>query len=395
MRAHSLRLIFALPLLTAAGATPVLPQGPNANQQLANAQKEAADSARDLDRLTKAAAAATGEVAKAKAEQAAAAAAIAESEARIFEADAEARLAEAQAALGKARLDRQRAPMAALLGGLVSIGREPPILALFDGTSPQELVRLKSMVDTLEPVIRQRTAGLAAEYRSQQQLAGAAKTARARLADNRKLLTERQRKFAQLEQAASEQAATLTSQSLYAGDRVLADQEQLLGAQGTAQAQGRAMASARRLAELAMSPPRPVAGDASLPASDFAYIIPVSATVSDGVGSVNKAGIVARGTRFETRRGTPVMAPASGTILFSGPFRSYDGLVIIGHGGGKISLLLGVATTLPKGQKVEIGQQIGIATGPVDVEFRDNGRIMSPAFIAASSPPLSNAVRTR
>lgn len=394
MRRFSLCLALALPL-AAAGAAPILPQGPSADQQLAEAQKEAAASTKELDRLTKAAAAATDEVTKAKAEQEAAAAAIAESEARITEADAEARLADAQAALGEARLDRQRAPMAALLGGLVSIGREPPILALFDGTSPQELVRLKGLVDGLEPVIRQRTAGLSAEYQAQQRLAATAQAARDRLADNRKLLAERQQKFAQLEQAASARAAALTSQSLYAGDRVLADQEQLESAEGSAQSQGRAMASAHKLAELGLAPPRPIPGDAPLPVSDFPYLVPVDATVSDGVGSVNKAGIVARGTQFAAKRGASVLAPASGTIRFAGPFRSHDGLVILDHGIGRTSLLLGVATTLAKGQKVEIGEKIGLATGPVDVEFRDNGRIMSPAFIAASSPPLSNAARTR
>lgn len=390
----SLLLAIALPF-AAAGATPMLPTGPSADERLAEARKEASASATELERLNLAVSAATDEVARAKAEQAAAAAAINEAETRIAEADAEVQLAEAQAELGKARLARQRAPVSALLGGLIELDRTPPILAVMDGTSPEELVRVKALFDSLDPVIRQRTAALSTAYQQQLHLAKAAQGARQRLADNRALLARRQAQFAELERTATDRASALTAQSLAAGDRVMADQEGLLGAEAAATSSAQAMTGARRIAELGLAPPRPMRGDAPLPANDFAYVIPVDAPVSDGVGSVNAAGIVARGIQFDARRGMTVRAPASGTIRFTGPFRRSDGMVIIDHGNGRISLLMGVGTTLSKGDHVEIGQQIGIATGPVNVEFRDKGQIKSPAFIAASSPPLSNAARTR
>lgn len=394
MRGPAFFLAIALPLATA-GATPLLPTGPSADQRLAEARKEAGDSARELDRLNQAVTQATDEAARRKAEQDAAAAAISDAEARITEADAEVRLTEARAALGKARLDQQRAPIASLLGGLVNLDRTPPVLALLDGSSPDELVRVKALFDAIDPVIRQRTATLSAEYQAQVRLAAVATDARKRLADNRAILAQRQQQFAELERAAADHASQLTAQSLSAGDRVMADREGLLGAEGAAQSEGAALAEARRIAGQGLSPPRPVRGDAPLPASDFAYLVPVDAPVRDGVGSVSQSGIVARGTSFSAVRGAAVMAPASGVIRFAGPFRRSDGLVIIDHGNRRTSLLLGVATTLVKGDKVEIGQRIGIATGPVAVEFRDNGQIKSPAFIAASSPPLSNAANTR
>ena len=394
MRARHLLLILALPLI-AAGAAPVLPTGPSADQRLADARKDATESARELDRLEKAVTDAKDEVAKRKAEQAAAVAAIADAEAKIAEADAEARLAEARAALGKARLAQQRAPVASLLGGLVAMGREPPILMLFDGSSPDRIVRMKALVDAIDPVIRRRTSMLATQYREQRQLADTAQEARKQLAENRTLLNQRQQRFAELERVAAQRASTLTAQSLSAGDRVMADRETLFGAEGNAQSAAGAFAEARRVAELGLAPPRPVAGDAALPASAVAYQIPVDATVSDGVGSVNAAGIISRGIQFDAHRGAAVFAPASGTIKFAGPFRRSDGVVIIDHGNKRTSLLLGVATTLTKRQKVEIGERIGVATGPIALEYRDNGRIMSPAFIAASSPPLSNSARTR
>ena len=57
------------------------------------------------------------------------------------------------------------------------------------------------------------------------------------------------------------------------------------------------------------------------------------------------------GLTLATARGAPVTVPASGTIRFSGPFRSYDAVVIIDHGGGWMSLLLNVASPLQAGRE--------------------------------------------
>ena len=135
---------------------------------------------------------------------------------------------------------------------------------------------------------------------------------------------------------------------------------------------------------------RPFRGDSPLPPQDFAYSLPVSAPLSEGLGSVNRAGISSRGLWFETSRGMPVIAPADGDILFAAPYRSQDGVVIIRHAGGWTSLLLGVASEKPKGSKVMRGEFLGRALGPLSVELRRNGVPVSPALIAASSVPLSN-----
>ena len=136
-------------------------------------------------------------------------------------------------------------------------------------------------------------------------------------------------------------------------------------------------------------------GDSALPPPDFAYSLPVAATLSDGIGSVSPAGIVSRGLKFDTPRGAAVIAPADGKILFAAPYRGQDGLVIIGHGGGWTSLLLGVASDKPKGSEVRRGELLGRALGPVGVELRRNGQPVSPALIAASSVPLSNGSENR
>jgi septal ring factor EnvC (AmiA/AmiB activator) len=87
----------------------------------------------------------------------------------------------------------------------------------------------------------------------------------------------------------------------------------------------------------------------------------------------------------------PVSAPAAGVVRFSGPFRDYDGVLIIDHGGGWMSLIVNVASVLPPGAKVALGHPIGRALGPLQVELSQNGRRISPALIAGSSQSLSKA----
>ena len=82
--------------------------------------------------------------------------------------------------------------------------------------------------------------------------------------------------------------------------------------------------------------------------------------------------------------------PASGTVRFAGPFRDYDGIVIIDHGGGWMSLILNVSTPLKRGERVRLGGPLGRALGAIEVELARNGTRVSPALIAGSSQCLSN-----
>jgi septal ring factor EnvC (AmiA/AmiB activator) len=80
-------------------------------------------------------------------------------------------------------------------------------------------------------------------------------------------------------------------------------------------------------------------------------------------------------------------------VRFSGPFRDYDGIIVIDHGGGWMSLLVNVASPLKAGAAVRIGDQLGTALGPTDVELSHNGRRFSPALSAGSSQSLSKAAK--
>lgn len=395
MRRIASLVLLTAPILLAAASAPVVSAGESADAALARARNEAVAAAKRLRTLEAAAAKAGNEAARLRAEQAAAAASIEEAEAKISESDANLRLAQARVMLAEQQLASRRAPLAALLAGLATMGRQPPLLALADRGSVEEMVRVKALLDTTMPVIERRSAALKGELAERRRLASAADAARTALAKNRDELAHRQQRFAELEDKAAKRASRLAGETFGAGDRVLASGEQLEAAGSEAAARRSALSTATALASLDFAPARPMRGDSALPATDFAYSLPVSARLIDGLGSVNRAGIVSRGLRFDTPRGANVIVSADGTILFAAPYRGEDGLIIIDHGKGWTSLLLGVAADKPRGTQVRRGEFLGRALGPIGVELRRDGQPISPAFIAASSVPLSNGGNSR
>ena len=135
-------------------------------------------------------------------------------------------------------------------------------------------------------------------------------------------------------------------------------------------------------------PPTPTRADVRV---DRATRLLRAAPVTEGLAAVNASGVRSRGLTLATYRGAPVAAPADGLVKYSGPFRDYDGVLIIDHGGGWLSLIVNVGSALKAGDKVRMGDPIGRALGPLQVELSQNGRRISPAIIAGSSQSLSKA----
>ena len=296
-------------------------------------------------------------------------------------------------ALAEQRLASRRAPLAALLAGLATMGRQPPLLTLADQGSVDEMVRVKALLDTTMPVVERRSAALKGELAERRRLAAAADAARTELAKGRDELTKRQQRFAELEARAADRAARLAGEALR---RRRPGAGQRRGAVDGRQRGGRAPRRARHAAaswpRSALTPARPMRGDSALPPADFAYSLPVAATLIDGLGTVSRAGIVSRGLRFDTPRGAAVIAPADGKVLFAAPFRGQDGLVIIEHGQGWTSLLLGVASDRPKGTRVRRGELLGTGIGP------GRGRIATrwpPDFARLNRSFICSAVKWR
>ena len=383
-------IIVALPLLAASSA-PVQPIDVPLDRQLQQARSEQATAEKEAARLEQAANKARGEVERLRAEQAASAQAIEAAEARITAADMQLRLASAYVAAHRQQLAAEERPISSLLAGLAIMGRRPPLLAIADAGTVDELVKVRILLNATLPVIRARTARLSAQLSEGKRLEQAAAGARAELVGSRQSLLDRRRQFGSLEQKAIVLAARSGSQALGAGDIALAAGEQVETIQGSEASNRSAAALAAELASEDPAPPRPAAGEGATPRPPFEYELPAAGAVTEGLSNVNVSGVQARGITLETYRGAQVSAPASGTVRFSGPFRDYDGVLIIDHGGGWMSLIVNVGSTLRPGEQVALGQAVGRALGPLQVELSHNGRRISPALIAGSSQSLSKA----
>src|SRR4051794_15545877 len=156
-------LIAALPLLLAAASAPVGNEVEPVDTELARARSEAKAAEADVARFDRAAAKARDAATRLAAERQAAASAIAASEAQISAADTQARMADAMVTEKQERLAERQAPAASLLAGIVSMGRRPPLLSFADSSSLEEFVRVRALLDTTMPLIRQRSAALSAE----------------------------------------------------------------------------------------------------------------------------------------------------------------------------------------------------------------------------------------
>ncbi len=359
---------------------------------LSQARSEAQAAQTEAARLESAATRANDEVGRIRAQRTAAAAAIAAAEAQLALAAAEQRTLQSATDASAARLAAAQQPAAQLLAGLVQLGRRPPLLALADRGSLGEFVRARALLDAALPVVRARSAALAAQLDSDRKLASAAAIANVELANRREVLTATQNRFAKLEATANARLASLGGAALGASDRALNATESADLLASVAAGQREAARHAASFASLAEAPPRPASAAGPQQGPAIAWQLPTQAKVLVGLAEISASGVRSRGLTLATRRGAPLTVPAAGRIAFAGPFRRHDGVVIIDHGSGWMTLLTEVRTPLVTGATVAAGDPLGRAIGPVTVELRRNGAPQSAALIAGSSATLSKAV---
>jgi len=70
-------------------------------------------------------------------------------------------------------------------------------------------------------------------------------------------------------------------------------------------------------------------------------------------------------------------------------------VIVIDHGRGWTSVLIDVAPTVRRGERVSAGAPLGRALGDVQLELRQAGEPRSAALIARSSALLSNGAKSR
>jgi septal ring factor EnvC (AmiA/AmiB activator) len=350
------------------------------------AKAEADAAARRSQALDGAVARASDAAARARAEAAAMAARVQASEAQVAAAQARvaiiARLQQDQ----RARLAAQQGAITRLIGALQMLARRPPALSLVQPGSIADTVHVRAVLDTVMPVVRDRTAALRGEVANGRRLRAGAEQAIVALRQNQQQLQQRRAELDRLEIEHRRESRYYATAALFASDKALTlgeNAKDIASLLDTLQQQAAVRSVLIALPGPLPRPMRP--GDRPNPPLALAYTppaqpkyrLPVLGRIVTGFGEVSDAGVRARGLTIETMPGAQVIAPAGGHIAYAGAFRGWGNIVIIDHDGGFSSLITGLASTdVEVGDEVDQGGPIGRApsTRPrITVELRRAG----------------------
>ncbi|MFO0995925.1 MAG: peptidoglycan DD-metalloendopeptidase family protein [Alphaproteobacteria bacterium] len=305
-----------------------------------------------------------------------------------------AELAHRTAALGS-----QRVQLVRLLGALERIALRPPDMLIAMPATPNDTVRSALLLRTAIPSVQTRSQELQLELNELAQLRADIAARREELTaaleslkGERKQLEHTVEQKARLAAATEEQRAALAKRNarLAAEAKDLRDLlERLESARAKApppkpQAPVARNAPAER--QVVLIPPQPQAGAArSFGNAQGQLLLPVRGQIVRSFGQEGNGGVADKGITIETRPDAQVVAPYDGQVAFSGPFRGYGHILIIDHGEGYHTLLMGLSRIDGvEGQWVVAGEPIGLmghsesGKPALYVELRRNGRPINP-----------------
>ena len=355
-------LVLSLATAVLAAGLAAAQNRPDDAQALALAKREAAEATFRSQQLERQAARATSEAAKARAAASAVAARIQAAEADLTAAETRIRIIESLRAQQRARLAERQEPVVRLTAALQIMARRPPAMALVQPGSIEDVVHVRSVLASTLPIIRARTAGIREEMAAADVLRKQADAARAALAAGQQELRNQRLLFARLEEQQRARSQQLANSALTQSDRALALGEEardLAALMGTRAYQEQLRA---RLIQLPGPALRPGTGGGAPRSATRQpiYILPVEGRLVTGMGEISEAGVHARGLTFETRAGSPVVAPRDGRIAYAGSFGRYGRILIIDHGRGWTSLITNLSEVdVGVGQRVQMGDSIG------------------------------------
>lgn len=310
----------------------------------------------------------------------------------------------------RASLARRSGVLAEVLGALQRMGLNPPPAILVKPEDALSSVRSAILLGAVVPQMRRETEKLAADLREQSRVTASIEAERARLtAAMGEQAAEKQRLTLLLEAKRKLQAdteAALADERQKA--RELADRASSLKdliasldaeARNQRAAAEKAAADAAAQADLALLPvpeANRLADSPPFPALQGQMALPATGRIKRRFGAQDGNGGVMQGDMLATQSGAIVTAPADGTVLYAGPFRSYGQLLILNAGGGYHVVLAGMSRlSVASGQSVLAGEPVGAmgdtrvastSAAPsansqpeLYVEFRKDGKPVDPA----------------
>ncbi|MCV3238961.1 murein hydrolase activator EnvC family protein [Mesorhizobium sp. ZC-5] len=311
-------------------------------------------------------------------------------------------------------LKARRDVLAEVLGALQRMGLNPPPALLVKPEDALSSVRSAILLGAVVPELRSETEILLADLNELNRVTASIEAERQRLAATvgeqiaekerlALLLTEKSRLQDESEAAlASEQQKSeeLASKAGSMKDLIASLEKEIIGAR-SAEEKARRAEIERQRREAALSAMPVPESNRLVETAPFSRMrgklaLPVAGRVARRFGRDDSNGGVMLGDMVATQSGAIVTAPADGSVLYAGPFRSYGQLLILNAGDGYHVVLAGMGRiSVTTGQSVLAGEPVGAmgearvasasangigGAGPeLYVEFRKDGKPVDPA----------------
>jgi septal ring factor EnvC (AmiA/AmiB activator) len=308
----------------------------------------------------------------------------------------------------------RRDVLAEVLGALQRMGLNPPPALLIKPEDALSSVRSAILLGSVVPELRSETAILLADLQEMSRIAASIEAERGRLtATIGEQAAEKERLNLLLKEKEALQAKSETalgdemrkSEQLAAKSRnvkdLIASLEKNITETRSAAERARKAEEARLAREAALAAMPVPEGNRLVEAAPFSMMRgklarPAAGRFSRRFGAPDGNGGVMRGDTLATQSGAIVTAPADGSVLYAGPFRSYGQLLILNAGDGYHVVLAGMGRiSVSLGQSVLAGEPVGTMgearvasttafengnTAPeLYVEFRKDGKPVDPA----------------
>lgn len=343
------------------------------------------------------------EAAEKTARQAAAIAAqIQRAEADISAARARFSLAKTERAALSARLAERQQPLVRLTSALQTTARRPLGLSALQPGSLKELVYVRAVLDSAVPEIRKRTATLRGDLEQGRAIEAREQRALAALSASEEELKAKRAELAKLETQQRLASRDARSSAAREGERALALAEDARDLDGLVDRLDQNASLRRELAAL----PGPIRRPSGLASPEASIIretsetptraptrtansrpptdlqLPVQGRTIAGFGEMRDSGSRSTGLSLAPADGAQIVAPATGRVAFSGPYRGFGRIIIIEHDGGWTSLVTGLSLAdVDVGDEVIGGSPIGRAADSdpiITIELRRAGKPVNP-----------------
>ncbi|WP_378947263.1 murein hydrolase activator EnvC family protein [Mesorhizobium sp. ANAO-SY3R2] len=314
-------------------------------------------------------------------------------------------------------LNMRKGVLAEVLGALQRMGLNPPPAILVKPEDALSSVRSAILLGAVVPELRAETQILMADLKELSRVVTSIEAERDRLTTamtaqagekerlnllleaKSRLRTESETAFADETKKAAELAARAESLK----DLIAKLDEQAAKKAADAEAARQAAEEAAKRAGEPAPTAVPTVPDSNqlIASAPFSALkgqlaLPVSGHMKRRFGADDGIGGIMQGDMLATQSGAIVTAPADGSVLYAGPFRSYGQLLILNAGDGYHVVLAGMSRiNVAPGQSVLAGEPIGAmgearvastsasqdanVTPELYVEFRKDGKPVDPA----------------